>query len=152
MEVYTTIVNVEMFNSLILWVVYIILPAFVGSYASDYFKSLNQEALRLSMKRILLATVIAVIITKLFLEGMIDAQRRAMLPFICLVLGLLGFELLHGMSSLENMIGLIKQLSKLIVPLIVLAREINEVRGLLVTQKDHDTRQKPRENEAREDT
>lgn len=135
MEIYTIVANLELFNSLILWVVYIILPAFVGSYASDYFKSLNQEELRLSIKRILLATVIAVIITQLFLDWMIYTERRAILPFTSLVLGLLRFELLHGMSSLDNMVALIKRLSKLVSPMIALVRQINEARSVLAGQK-----------------
>jgi len=135
MELYTVIENLELFNDIILWVVFIILPAFVGSYASDYFKTLSKENMRLSIKRIFLATVIAVIITQVFLDWLIYTDRRAILPFTSLVLGLLGFELLHGMSSLENMVSLIKRLSLLISPIVGLIRQVNEVRSVLASQK-----------------
>lgn len=128
--------QLETVNHLMIWTVYMILPAFVGSYASDYFKTLKKDEIKISLNRIVLATVIAVIISQVFMEWFLDSGRRAILPFVSLVFGLLGFELLHGLSSIENMVTLIKNISKLISPISSLINQIHELRSFKTNQNN----------------
>lgn len=127
--------QMEWINGLINWAVFIILPAFVGSYASDYFKTLKQEDMKISFRRVVLASTIAIAISAIFLNWIIYTNRREILLFVNLVLGLLGFELLYGLSSIDNMITLLKKISALINPITTLIRQINEVRAM-TTKKE----------------
>jgi len=138
MESYTVYEQMEWVNELIKWTVYIVLPALVGSYASDYFKTLKQEEMRISFRRVILASAIAVAISFIFLDRLMLADRRAILPIISLVLGLIGFELLHGLSSIDNMVALLRKISTLLSPILTLIRQVNEVRTLAATQKQNE--------------
>jgi len=135
MEFYTYSEQLEWVNEFIKCTVYIVLPALVGSYASDYFKTLKQEDIRISFRRIILAAAIAVVITFIFLDWLIYTNRRALLPLVSLVFGLLGFELLYGLSSIDNMVTLLKKISSLLNPIFLLIRQINEVR-ILTSKQD----------------
>ena len=130
--------ELERINEIITWVVYIILPAFVGGYASDYFKTISHEKMKISIKRVLLAAVIATIISFALLDFINMAERMALLAFISLVLGMIGFEILYGMSSIDNMVILLKKLSSLLGPIFVLMGQINELRAIAIKQKSKD--------------
>ena len=122
-------------NEIITWVVYIILPVFVGGYASDYFKTVSQKNMRISINRVLLAAVIATIISLALLDFINMAERLALLAFISLVLGMVGFEFLYGMSSFDNMVVLLKKITSLFSPILSLAGQINELRAFAIKQK-----------------
>lgn len=136
METLYEMQQMEWINGLINWAVFIILPAFVGSYASDYFKTLKQEDMKISFRRVILASAIAIAVSAIFIEWIIYTDRREILLFVNLILGLLGFELLYGLSSIDNMITLLKKLSSLIKPITTLIRQINEVRAMTAVNKE----------------
>ena len=126
-------------NEIITWIVYIILPAFVGGYAGDYFKTISHKNMKISITRVLLAAVIATIISLALLDFINMAERMALLAFISFILGMLGFEFLYGMSSIDNIVVYLKKISSLLSPIIALAGQINELRALALKQKQKDT-------------
>jgi uncharacterized protein YacL len=120
----------ELVNQFITWMVFIILPAFAGSYASDYLKTLKHQEMKISLVRILLSAVIACIIAFIFVDWLIEINKKPILPFATFVLGMLGFEILHGFSSLDNMVALLKKLTKVMAPIVTIVGQINEVRKM----------------------
>ena len=137
----------ETVNELITWVVYIVLPAFAGSFASDYFKTLKQDNMRISLIRVVLASVIAIIISLVLLDHFLNlTERRALVAFISIIFGLLGFEILYGLSSIENMVVLIKKVTALFSPIFALAKQVNELRTFTSNKYTHDDR-KEKNNE-----
>ena len=126
----------ELVNEIITWVVYIVLPAFAGSFASDYFKTLKQENMRISLIRVVLASVLAIIISLVLLDHFSSlVERKGLIAFASIIFGLLGFEIMYGLSSIENMAALIKKITALFSPIFALARQINELRA--VTSSRH---------------
>jgi len=136
-------IQLDLINPIITWVCFIIIPGFVGAYASDYLKTLKNEEMKVSLVRVILATAISCVITFIFLDWLIEINRKPVVPFVTLVLGLLGLELLHGLSSIDNIVGFLKKLSNMLTAVLHLAGQVNEVRKLtaLNEKKDRDGEQ-----------
>jgi len=135
MEAHDILFQPDLISPVIMWVCFIIMPGFVGAYASDYIKKLKHEEMKVSLIRVILATVIACIITFIFMDWLIEINRKPVIPFITLVLGLLGFELLHGLSSINNIVALLKKLSKVLTHIVDMIDQVNEARKLIAAKR-----------------
>lgn len=123
-------------NNIIILIVYIVLPSFVGSYASDYIKTLRQQNIKVNFKKAILSSIITIIIVRSFLDWILYIDRRELLPLISLIIGLLGFEILYGFSSLDNIVILLKRVSLIIGRIINIVKQISELFSLTTNNKD----------------
>ena len=135
MDVTSILLQPELINPIIMWACYIVIPGFVGAYASDFIKTLRHEEMKVSLIRVILATVLSCVINFIFVEWLIEINRKALIPFICFVLGLLGFELLHGLSTIDNIVALLSRLSKVLTFIMDVLEQANEVRKLAATKR-----------------
>jgi len=115
-------------HPVIKWLCLIVIPAFVGSYGSDYLMTLKHENMKVSVIRILLAMALSFAITFALLDILLEINKMPLIPLISLILGLLGFELINGLSSIENILVLLKKLSDVLSSFTTVIRHLNEAR------------------------
>ena len=91
----------------------VLLLAFVGSVAKDYIAAFNGEH-RLSIVRILLSTVTACLLIMVFSNFLIDKLGIKGLVGVSFFAGLIGFELLQDISSINGLLKLVNKVTAIL--------------------------------------
>jgi hypothetical protein len=91
----------------------VLLLAFVGSVAKDYIAAFNGEH-RLSIVRILLSTVTACLLIMVFSDFLIDKLGIKGLVGVSFFAGLIGFELLQDISSIDGLLKLVNKITAIL--------------------------------------
>ena len=91
----------------------VLLLAFVGSVAKDYIAAFNGEH-RLSIVRILLSTVTACLLIMVFSDFLIDKLGIKGLVGVSFFAGLIGFELLQDISSIDGLLKLVNKVTAIL--------------------------------------
>ena len=91
----------------------VLLLAFVGSVAKDYIAAFNGEH-KLSIVRILLSTVTACLIIMVFSNFLIDNLGIKGLVGVSFFAGLIGFELLQDISSIDGLLKLVNKVTAIL--------------------------------------
>ena len=91
----------------------VLLLAFVGSVAKDYIAAFNGEH-RLSIVRILLSTVTACLLIMVFSNFLIDNLGIKGLVGVSFFAGLIGFELLQDISSIDGLLKLVNKVTAIL--------------------------------------
>ena len=91
----------------------VLLLAFVGSVAKDYIAAFNGEH-RLSIVRILLSTVTACLLILVFSNFLIDKLGIKGLVGVSFFAGLIGFELLQDISSINGLLKLVNKVAAIL--------------------------------------
>ena len=87
---------------------------FVGSFTNDYLNIIQLKTCKLSLTKIFLSTFTASLLTfsvSEFIQVYIGVRGLMTVSFIT---GLVGFQLLERLSTLDNLISLIKYIIELI--------------------------------------
>ena len=91
----------------------VLLLAFVGSVAKDYIAAFNGEH-KLSIVRILLSTVTACLLIMVFSDFLIDKLGIKGLVGVSFFAGLIGFELLQDISSIDGLLKLVNKVTAIL--------------------------------------
>ena len=91
----------------------VLLLAFVDSVAKDYIAAFNGEH-RLSIVRILLSTVTACLLIMVFSDFLIDKLGIKGLVGVSFFAGLIGFELLQDISSIDGLLKLVNKVTAIL--------------------------------------
>ena len=91
----------------------VLLLAFVGSVAKDYIAAFNGEH-KLNIVRILLSTVTACLIIMVFSNFLIDNLGIKGLVGVSFFAGLIGFELLQDISSIDGLLKLVNKVTAIL--------------------------------------
>lgn len=91
----------------------VLLLAFVGSVAKDYIAAFNGEH-KLSIVRILLSTVTACLLIMVFSNFLIDKLGIKGLVGVSFFAGLIGFELLQDISSINGLLKLVNKVTAIL--------------------------------------
>ena len=91
----------------------VLLLAFVGSVAKDYIAAFNGEH-KLSIVRILLSTVTACLLIMVFSNFLIDNLGIKGLVGVSFFAGLIGFELLQDISSIDGLLKLVNKITAIL--------------------------------------
>lgn len=91
----------------------VLLLAFVGSVAKDYIAAFNGEH-KLSIVRILLSTVTACLLIMVFSNFLIDNLGIKGLVGVSFFAGLIGFELLQDISSIDGLLKLVNKVTAIL--------------------------------------
>lgn len=92
----------------IICIIAVIFFTFVGSFSKDYLNLFNQRSKKMDMKRILISTVAAFIISYASSDLVIRLIGFKGLIGVSYVIGLSGFDLLNRMNSIEKLFHLIR--------------------------------------------
>lgn len=89
----------------------IIIATLAGSYGKDYLRIMQSpKPEKVSITTICLSTVTATIAMYGLADFVADKFGEKMLPFISLIMGLIGFQLLEKLSTIEGVLNLTKQI------------------------------------------
>lgn len=102
--------------SLIDWnFIVILLVALAGSYCKDYLRIMNSQQLeKLSISHILLSTLTATILTYSLSEIVLEHYGSKIILLLAFVNGLLGFQIMQRLSSVDDILELAKSIVELI--------------------------------------
>jgi len=106
----------------IIYISIILFVAFVGSFAKDYLKMFNLQH-RMSFTKIILSTFTASIIIFAFAPEIVDKWGIRCLSVISFIGGLVGFETLQRISTVDGLVELLEKIIRLAVNILGLYRK-----------------------------
>ena len=106
-------------STVIRFCLFVFLPAFLGSYGSDYFRTFTGKNYKVRLSRVFFgATTSCIINAALFYDYFIGKGQLNYLAGLSFLFGCVGFEIMGHLATLEGWLSLVTLFRKIADPVL----------------------------------
>lgn len=107
----------------------IALPSFIGALSSDYVKTLQGTYLKVKVGRVLASGAFATFVgVSAFYNYFKSIDNMNLLMLICFLVGMIAFELVQYLATLDGWLKLVGKLKNILIPVFQMLSAFNEFR------------------------